>query len=79
MTLPYERTRAILSTEQFLKDLAYTATYKRVPTAVKQQAISLLHHYPHKNDLKMTHTGWGSKLHEFMFECPIGDPDETFL
>lgn len=46
--------------------------------SIQQRALYLLRHYPSKSDLKMTNNGWGSKLHEFMFECPFGDPDESF-
>jgi hypothetical protein len=78
MTLPYERTRAVIQTEAFLIEIANGTKYKRVPRDLKYMALSLLRHYPGTSDLKMTHNGWGSKLHEFMFECPFGDPDEPF-
>jgi hypothetical protein len=79
MTLPYERTRAVIRTEAFLLEIANGKKYKRVPRELKFAAESLLRHYPRASDLKMTYNGWGSKLHEFMFECPFGDPDEPFL
>jgi pyruvate/oxaloacetate carboxyltransferase len=78
MTLPYERSRAVVQTQAFLLEVANGTRYKRVPREVKMMARHLLRHYPMKSDLQMTHNGWGSKLHEFMFECPFGDPDEPF-
>lgn len=50
MTLPAERTRAVTETERFLFELA-DATVKRIPKAVRQRAMRLLHHYPTKLDL----------------------------
>jgi hypothetical protein len=79
MTLPFERSRAVIQTQQFLNEVAHGTKYKRVPRDVKLMALHLLRHYPMLSDLKMTHQGWNSKLHHFMFECPFGDPDEPFV
>lgn len=46
MTLPDERYRAIKYTEQFLKDLCDRTKTPRVPRSIRQQASSLLRHYP---------------------------------
>jgi hypothetical protein len=46
MTLPDERYRAIKWAEQFLRDLCDPARTPRVPKAVRQQARSVLRHYP---------------------------------
>lgn len=52
MTLPDERYRAVKWAERFLKDLAYDVTkYPRVPKAVRQEAYSILRHYPNHFDL----------------------------
>lgn len=48
MTLPYERTRAVVQTEEFLKELVDPAKTPRVPRSVRMQAARLLRHYPCK-------------------------------
>jgi hypothetical protein len=53
MTLPYERTRAVLSTQDFLLRLAspYNGGSKGIPKPVREEARRLLRHYPHWFDL----------------------------
>jgi hypothetical protein len=46
MTLPDERYRAIKWAEQFLKDLMDSSKTPRVPKQIRQQARSILRHYP---------------------------------
>lgn len=48
MTLPYERTRSVLNTQQFLLRLAtpYGGGLKRIPNDVRAEARRLLRHYP---------------------------------
>ena len=46
MTLPIERTNAVLNVERFLMDLREPKKYPRVPRAVRQEAGRLLRHYP---------------------------------
>lgn len=46
MTLPAERSRAVVLTREFLYALACPSGIKRIPTAVRQHALSLLRHYP---------------------------------
>lgn len=46
MTIPAERTRAVLRTADFLSDLLDPEKTPRVPTAVREQARMLLRHYP---------------------------------
>jgi hypothetical protein len=52
MTLPIERTNAVLNVEQFLMDLRDPKKYPRVPRAVRQEASRLLRHYPSKYNMK---------------------------
>ena len=52
MTLPIERTNAVLRTEKFLMDLRDPKKYPRVPKAVREEAQRLLRHYPSKYDMK---------------------------
>jgi hypothetical protein len=47
VTLPDERYRAVLWASQFLGELAHnTKKYPRIPKAVRQEAWSILRHYP---------------------------------
>ena len=48
MTIPVERTNAVIWTEQFLCDLLDPKKTPRVPKAIRQQANRLLRHYPSK-------------------------------
>jgi hypothetical protein len=52
MTLPDERYRALKWAEQFLQDLQDPSKTPRVPKAVRQQARSVLRHYPGEYYLK---------------------------
>ena len=53
MTLPYERTRAVVQTEEFLKNLINPKKTPRVPKDVRKQAYSLLRHYPNSIDMEI--------------------------
>lgn len=46
MTLPDERYRALKWAEQFLQDLMDSRKTPRVPKIIRQQARSVLRHYP---------------------------------
>ena len=52
MTLPIERTNAVLRTERFLIDLMDPKKYPRVPKVVRQEAGRLLKHYPSQYDME---------------------------
>jgi len=52
MTLPTERTDAVLRTEKFLLDLCNPKTTPRVPKEVRDRARSLLRHYPSQYDME---------------------------
>lgn len=75
MTIPTERTRAVLQTEQFLTSLLDPKETPRVPKSIRQQAKALLRHYPTSYDLKKVARNWDSKSFE---ECSFSDPDEKF-
>jgi hypothetical protein len=51
MTLPDERYRAVKSAQQFLARLA-GGEYPRTPKAVREEARSILRHYPLDYDLQ---------------------------
>jgi hypothetical protein len=46
MTIPVERTNAVIFTESFLLRLLSPKETPRVPKAVRQEAKHLLRHYP---------------------------------
>jgi hypothetical protein len=52
MTLPIERTNAVLNVERFLIDLRDPKKYPRVPLEVRKEASRLLRHYPSKYNMK---------------------------
>lgn len=54
MTVPAERTSALIQTRQFLQDLS---TMPRVPRAVRDEAKALLRHYPCDADVEIAHNG----------------------
>lgn len=53
MTMPFERTRAVLATREFLQDLTDRSKTPRVPEGVRAQARSLLRHYPTSGDMTL--------------------------
>lgn len=48
MTLPFERTAAVLNTREFLLSLLDPKQTPRVPKKVRHQARQLLKHYPYR-------------------------------
>ncbi|MGU7778678.1 BPSL0761 family protein [Burkholderia sp. PU8-34] len=55
MTIPIERTRAVLRTRQFLEELT-SATSSADLSGVRLRAESLLRHYPTVSDLSLSAT-----------------------
>jgi hypothetical protein len=53
MTLPYERSRAVMAAAKFLIKLASPSGsgFKKIPAEVRAEARRLLKHYPHPWDL----------------------------
>lgn len=51
MTLPDERTRALLNVKHFLLDLLDPKKTPRVPKEIRRQARYLLKHYPYDWDI----------------------------
>lgn len=51
MTLPYERTCAVVRAEEFLLSLIDPKKTPRIPHAIRQEAHRLLRHYPSKFDM----------------------------
>lgn len=53
MTIPEERTRAILATREFLYALTNSGQTPGVPDNIRERAITLLRHYPDKSDMRL--------------------------
>jgi len=51
MTMPSERTRAVLNTEQFLIKLCIPKQSPRVPKEIREEARRLLKHYPSRYNM----------------------------
>lgn len=52
MTLPDERYRAVMWAGKFLQEIAYDKKkYPRIPKTVRQEAYSILRHFPSEWDL----------------------------
>lgn len=54
MTIPSERTRAVMQTEKFLEDLLDPKKTPRVPKHIRKQALWCLRHYPSQFDMELT-------------------------
>lgn len=52
MTLPIERTNAVVRTEEFLLKLCIPSQSPRVPKAIREEARRLLRHYPSKYNMQ---------------------------
>jgi hypothetical protein len=69
MTMPNERTRAVLRTREFLQRLAspyVEGGIKKVPAEVRKEALRLLKHYPFPYDLRTADTSFdGSEALRF--------------
>lgn len=57
MTTPWERTRAVLQTREFLSELACASAKSGVPVYVRREATRLLRHYPSPSDMNIAHLG----------------------
>jgi len=64
MTLPYERTRAVINVREFLFRLStpYIENgIKRIPKAVRDEAKRLMRHYPNVVDLKYAKSSFSAE------------------
>ena len=52
MTVPIERTNAVMWTEDFLIDLCDPKKTPRVPKSVRERARRMLRHYPSKFEME---------------------------
>jgi len=55
MTTPYERTRAILHTREFLEELQSIEKWPDLPDELRRRARALARHYPELWDVRQVH------------------------
>lgn len=55
MTIPYERTRALIETRELLKRLQDPGETPRVPRWLRHEARLLLRHYPDYSSIELAH------------------------
>ncbi|MFJ3483821.1 BPSL0761 family protein [Pseudomonas sp. NPDC090202] len=66
MTMPVERTRSVVQTREFLRELSKSP---QIPESFRTEAARLLRHYPEAQLL--LHAGW---LDEIIHSTEPGDP-----
>jgi hypothetical protein len=54
MTMPHERSRAVLWTREFLQELLDSRQTPGVSDRVRERARTLLRHFPSRGDMAMT-------------------------
>jgi hypothetical protein len=57
VTIPCERTRALVYTKEFLEALLDAKATPRVPRRIRAQAKHLLRHYPGLSEIEFAHKG----------------------
>jgi hypothetical protein len=70
MTLPAERTRAVVYTREFLVRLANAygeKAIKRIPKEVRNEALRLLKHYPSPVDLRAPSDAFDPEIARLFF------------
>lgn len=55
MTIPFERTRALIETYELLKRLQDSQQTPRVPRWLREEARKLLRHYPNYATIELAH------------------------
>lgn len=71
MTLPFERTRSVLYTKQFLEELLDPRKTPRVPRPLRGRAKALLRHYPMACDIHRA-SNWAADVFGPVPEVHIG-------
>ena len=71
MTLPHERTRAVINTATFLTNLMNPKETPGVPKHVRQYAAHMLRHYPTKHDMYVVSEAWDNEW----VTCPFAYTD----
>lgn len=52
MTLPYQRTHAVINARNFLRDLLDPTQTPRVSRAIRHRACDILKHFPNEYDMR---------------------------
>jgi hypothetical protein len=55
MTIPFERTRALLQTRELLRQLKSPSETRRIPRWLREQAKALATHFPTYADVEQAH------------------------
>lgn len=55
MTMPHERTRAVIWTREFLFEIAHGKRQRVLPKEIRSTALMLLRHYPTPSDMEIAH------------------------
>jgi hypothetical protein len=71
MTLPFERTNAVLNTKQFLLDLMDSRLTPKIPKEIRHKARSLLKHYPSAMDLFIAEELFKQGANQNLFQFPF--------
>jgi len=74
MTIPIERTAAVLRTRQFLFELVSPQHTKRIPSKIREMARGLLKHYPSEFDFTMVTDHWVSDV-----KCPFSTNERSIV
>lgn len=68
MTLPFERTRSIVQTRDFLLSLLDSKKTPKIPRTVRENAKSLLRHFPTHLDIEQITEKCSDILGEYKYE-----------
>ncbi|GAB3647834.1 BPSL0761 family protein [Ramlibacter alkalitolerans] len=77
MTMPHERTRALVFTREFLRDLQDPSATPDVTLSIRQRARALARHYPTLAAIDLAHMalpGWYGPVAPFLDPPPAGEP-----
>ena len=72
MTMPFERTRAVLYTKTFLEELLSPRKTPRIPRSIRGQAKAMLRHYPSAYDIHRA-SRWAADVFGPVPERPFGE------
>jgi hypothetical protein len=75
MTLPSERTRAVLEARILLAALCDVKVTPNVPKIIRERAKMVMRHYPSHSDIELVAKNWNNKLLHFVTECPFAPHD----
>ncbi len=78
MTMPAERTRAVLQTREFLQWVLSSETTLEVLIQAKRDARALLRHYPSQADMNIAHHACPSWFGEALQRSGWRSPDDAY-